>query len=290
MFLFSTSGLSRQEHSSESELQIAFQESRKRRSITHQDRQLLHQDPQDLCSVNRSARLLWARAVCSEFESFFDLDDQHPFPHQQLFFVTLVHVACCTDHDVNFVDIQRFARQLRKGLAGLSYIGMIEPALYVNVAPGTQWSGKRAVSWHLHAICWGESKLEMRERFGRLNEDGVYRSIMDGQLGAHQKQIPPKFLRNKVRTFLADKLRYMLKSPQKAYRIYKTNQMTSDGEVVPGFRQIKSELRKGDRITLFHLMKSLYLDELAVGGGEGTDMLRRIKREARRVGPAGRGG
>jgi hypothetical protein len=164
---------------------------------------------------------------------------------------------------------------------------MIEPGLYVNVAPGTRFSTKRAVSWHLHAICWGESRAEMSERFARLNEDGIYRSIMDGQLGAHQKQIPNAYLDNGDRTFLADKLRYMLKSPRKAYRIYRTEQEASDGERVPGFRQIKSELRKGDRITLFHLMKALYLDELAVGGGEGTSMLRRIKREAHRVGPSG---
>jgi hypothetical protein len=39
---------------------------------------------------------------------------------------------------------------------------------------------------------------------------------------------------------------------------------------------------------MFHLMKNLYLDELAVGGGgDGTDMLRRIKKAALRVGPSG---
>jgi hypothetical protein len=67
----------------------------------------------------------------------------------------------------------------------------------------------------------GETKLQMSERFRRLNQDGIYRSIMDGQLGAHQKQIPPKFPDNGNRTFLADKIRYMLKSPRTAYRISK---------------------------------------------------------------------
>jgi hypothetical protein len=43
------------------------------------------------------------------------------------------------------------------------------------------------------------------------------------------------------------------------------------------------ELRKGDRITLFHLMKDLYLDELAMAGGEGTDLMRKIKRAAVRA-------
>jgi hypothetical protein len=67
----------------------------------------------------------------------------------------------------------------------------------------------------------------------------------------------------------------LLKSPKKAYRIYRTERMISEGELVPCFRQRKSELRKGDRITLFHLLKNLCLPELAAGGGEGTDIMRR---------------
>jgi hypothetical protein len=288
MSLFSTSGISSQEHRSQGQLLHAFQESRRRSSISQRDRHLLRPDARrHLGSVNRFARIRWGQAVCREFQEFFGLDDHHPFPHQPLFFATLTHVSCCTSHDESFVDIPRYKNQLRKGLAGLSYLGMIEPALYVNVAPGTKLSTKRAVSWHLHAICWGEGRLQMREQFRRLNQDGIYCSLLDSQLGAHQKQIPNSYLGNLKRTFLADKLRYMLKSPQKAYRIYKTEHVTSDGEVVPCFRQRKSNLRAGDRITLFHLLKGLYLDELAVGGGDGVDMLRRIKRAAVRLGPSG---
>jgi hypothetical protein len=288
MSLFQHTGISREEHRSERALNIAFQESWKRKTITHRDRDLLECGVRrDLCSMNRFARLLWAKAVCQEFQAFFGLDHRNHFPGQPLFFVTLTHDACCTPDDEIFVDIETFKWRLRPGLAGLSYIGMVEPALYVNVAPGTRWTSKKAVSWHLHAISWGENRQQMKDRFRRLNEDGVYRSIMDGQLGAHQKQIPPRFLDNGNRTFLADKLRYMLKSPRKAYRIYKTERVTSDGEVVRCFRQKKSVLRKGDQITLFHLMKDLYLDELAVGGGEGTDVLRRVKQAALRVGPSG---
>jgi hypothetical protein len=72
----------------------------------------------------------------------------------------------------------------------------------------------------------------------------------------------------------------MLKSPCKAYRIYRAkNRSGAEDEV--SFRQIKSDLRAGDHIDLFHLMKGLYRDELAVGGGEGTGLLKRIKKTAR---------
>jgi hypothetical protein len=139
-------------------------------------------------------------------------------------------------------------------------------------------------AWHLHAICWGENRQQIKKRFCRLNRDGWYVSLLHSQRGADQKEIPDSRLpNNRKRTFLADKLRYLLKSPQKAYRIYKTNRVTTDGELVPCSKQKKSQLRKGDRITLFHLMKDLHLFELAAAGGEGTDIMRRIKRAAVRV-------
>jgi hypothetical protein len=131
----------------------------------------------------------------------------------------------------------------------------------------------------VHAICWGKDREQMRKRFARLNRQQVYRSIMPGQRGAHQKEIPRKLLTDSSRTFLADKIRYMLKSPCKAYRIYHSGNGSGTDEI--SFRQIKSDLRPGDHIDLFHLMKSFYLDELAVGGGEGSEMLKRIKKTAR---------
>jgi hypothetical protein len=44
------------------------------------------------------------------------------------------------------------------------------------------------------------------------------------------------------------KILYILKSPQKAHRIYKTNKVTSDGESLGPSGKKKSDLRKGDRI------------------------------------------
>jgi hypothetical protein len=201
-----------------------------------------------------------------------------------LFFITLTDISCTTDHDAPWVDICKFKRKLQAGLRGLNYVGMVEPGLYVNVCPGTRWSNKSAVSWHLHAICWGEDRREMKKRFCRLNRENWYLSILDSQRGADQKEIPDARLpKNRDRTFLADKLRYLLKSPKNAYRIYRTERVTCDGEVVPCFRQRKSKLRKGNRITLFHLMKGLHFPELAAAGGDGTDIMRRIKRAAARV-------
>jgi hypothetical protein len=131
-------------------------------------------------------------------------------------------------------------------------------------------------------MCSGDDREPMRKQFARLDGQEVYRSIMPGQRGAHQKEIPPKFLTDRNRTFFEDKIRYMLKSPRKAYRIYRDKNGSGTEDEI-SFRQIKSDLRPGDHIKLFHLMKGLHLDELAVGGVEGTDLLKRIKRVARRA-------
>jgi hypothetical protein len=77
---------------------------------------------------------------------------------------------------------------------------------------------------------------------------------------------------------------FVLKSPRTAYRLYKREQVTSVRFLAASG---KNELRKGDCITIFHLMKNLYLDDRAVGGGDGTDKRRRIKKAAGRVGPSG---
>jgi hypothetical protein len=238
----------------------------------------------DLCCVNHFARIRWSKAFCKEIEDFFGLDDQNTYPDQPLFFVTLTDVSCTTNHDASLIEISKFKGKLQAGLRGLNYVGMVEPGLYVNVEPGTVWTNKKAVSWHLHAICWGENRRQIKKRFARLNREGWYVSLLASQRGADQKEIVDRCLpKNPECTFLADKLRYLMKSPKNAYRIYKTERMTPDGELVPCFRQRKSELRKGDRITLFHLMKNLHFAELAAAGGEGTVIMRRIKRRAVRV-------
>jgi hypothetical protein len=170
------------------------------------------------------------------------------------------------------LDVPRFIRILRRGLRGLSYLGMLEPAYYVNVCNGTHVQGKRMVSWHLHLIAWGEGRKKLRKRIDRLNNQRILLPIADGLPAAHQKRIS----KGKV----ADKIAYVLKAPRKAYRLFKREFMTADGEVICTFRQKKGDFRPGERLTVFRLMQDFYLDQLAVAGGEGTDMLRRIKRRA----------
>ena len=207
--------------------------------------------------------------VCQEFSDHFHLGPDKPEPHQRIFLLTLCDRRCCTSHQEKEIDIRGFIQRLRRGIRGLSYLGMIEPAYYVNVCEGARIHGKRLVSWHFHLIAWGESRKEMKKRIDRLNQ-GILLPIADGLAAAHQKRIS--------KGKLASKVCYILKAPRKAYRLYKWETIISDGEIIPKFKQWKDDLRPGERLTLFRLMQDLYLDQLALAGGEGAEILRRVKR------------
>ena len=270
MWFFRQTGLRKQELRTGSKLRSAIEESRNlslgRRS---HDLQLLNSDPRWLNAVSPKARIRWGEMICEQFSTHFKLGPDQPGPAQRLFLVTLCDRRCCTSHEAKNIPIAQFIRILRRGLRGLSYLGMIEPAYYTNVCEGTHVHGKRMVSWHLHLLAWGESKSAIKTRIEGLNE-GSLLPIADGLAAAHQKRVS--------KGKLADKFCYMLKSPKKAYRLYKYEQVIADGEILLRFKQCKDDLRPGERLTLFRLLQDMYLDQLAVAGGEGAEILRRVKR------------
>ena len=272
MWFFRQTGFRKQELQTGSKLRSAIEEAR----IPPWEKGRLKEfgalERRYLSAVSTSGRIKWGQVLCHEFSEFFDLGPANPQPDQPMFLVTLCDRRCCTSHQEREIDVPGFIRLLRRGLCGLSYLGLVEPAYYVNVCPGTHATGKRMVSWHLHVICWGISRSEIKERIQRLNDTAVYLPIADGLPAAHQKRIP--------RGQLADKFRYLLKAPRKAYRLYKVERVSPDGEIVWRFKQRTSELRPGERLTLLRLMKDMYLDKLAVAGGHGADILRRAKRRA----------
>jgi hypothetical protein len=57
------------------------------------------------------------------------------------------------------------------------------------------------------------------------------------------------------------------------------------GEIIPKFKQWKDDLRPGERPRLFRLLQDMNLDHLALAGGKGTDMLRRLKRRVLQESP-----
>jgi hypothetical protein len=266
------------ERGAESKLRTAFQEARSRHSVSRADMGLLRSSHRNkLLAVNGHSRVRWGRAVCDELSGFFcDLDGvEH---NQPIFLVTLVDKSCTTSVSAADVDVDAIKTRLRSGLRGLSHVGTIEPAYYVNLQKGI-YLERRCMSWHLHALVWGISKRELRALLRALEVSGRYVSIVPGLKAVDVREVQQGDL-----PMVAG---YMLKSPRSAYRVTKYNAdkngnvlLDANGAARPFYLQGKSELRPGERITLFHTLKPFYLDKLAVAGGEGTPLLARAKRFA----------
>ena len=281
-WFFKQTGYRRQETLSARELRNAMANARPKSSITPYERQLLGGiSALELSAVNMKARIKWAEALCDQFGSYFSLGSDHPNPDEPMFFVTLVDVEdCSTAHDAKVHDAKKFIQKFRRGLQGLSYLAIVEPALFVNKAMGSYLDKELLVSWHSHAVCWGQPKDQIKQRMEQLNASGKYRVVGPGPIGAHGALIPKTQRGGKLP--LADKFRYLAKSPRKAYRLGRGEYQTKDGELLPYFKINKQNLGSGECITLFRLMKHLYLDQLSFAGGEGVKILAVAKKQALR--------
>jgi hypothetical protein len=275
MSLFHRTGLQKQELITGSKSRSAIEAAR---GLSLRERRYLLQavnsHPDNLIAVSPKARIKWGRIVCQELSDHFSLGPDKPEPDEPVFLVTLCDRRCCTSHQDKNIDVSGFIRMLRHGLRGLSYLGMLEPAYYVNLCQGTHAYGKRTVSWHLHLIAWGEAQRKLAKRITRLNDEGILLPIADGLPAADQRRI--------LNGNVAHRIGYVLKAPRKAYRLFTWQLITADGEVIDKFKQKKSDFRPGERVTVLRLMHDMHLDQLAIAGGEGTDILRRIKRQALR--------
>ena len=179
--------------------------------------------------------------------------------------------SCVTSVSAAAVDIEAIKIRLRYGLRGLSFFGLIEPAYYANLEQGI-YPQRRCISWHLHALVWGISQRKLRALLRALQAAGRYAAVVPGLKAVDVREVQQGDLPTVVG--------YILKSPWSAYRVtkYVADQRgyllrDADGKERPFYLQGKSKLQPGQRITLFHLLKSFYLDKLSVAGGEGAPLL-----------------
>lgn len=262
-------------------LRSSFEKSIKRNTITVLDRNRIRPARRnDLLAVNSYSRLKWNEAVCTQIANFF-CDGGDGIRHRrEIMFVTLCDERCMrSPHDkLSHENLGWIKSRLRYGLRGLSYLAVIEPAFYVNFQAGIHYGkGKRCISWHLHALVWAISEKEMRKRLRGCRKKGWYVKLGTGLKPTQVKSIKQGRLPRTVG--------YLLKSPVSAYRVSRVDRVRkgqpvvdADGVVQWKYKQGKSPLRHGERLTLYHAMRHLHLDELALAGGEGRPLLAEAKR------------
>jgi hypothetical protein len=270
-------GLESQERKSACKLMEAFEESRTKRLVSWFDRQLVQPSQADrLNAANPHARIKWGNALWAEFVSHHELSETRRIPNVPLFWVTLLDIKCFTKCDATEVDLVAMGKFLRRGLRGLSYVGIFDPALYVDIASGAIFPDRRGVNWHLHLFVWGATAQEVKARCDKMNKKGpqALKSIMPKGRGAHWTFVTPETLEIRFR--------YMVKWPQKEYRVGRQKNRRLVDCRRREYKHNKADLRKGGYVTLFHLLKKLWLPDLTVAGGEGSSLRRQTLVECTR--------
>jgi hypothetical protein len=278
MTFFEQTKISFNERTSEAKLRSAFEAAHNRRTVNRGDLGLLHSSHRyELLAVNRHSKVCFGSAVCDQLSDFFCFPESVEH-NQPIFLVTLVDRRCVTAVSAPDVDIKAIKIRLRYGLRGLSFLGMVEPGYYANLQKGI-YPKRRCISWHLHALVWGISERKLRALLRALQASGRYAAVVPGLNAVDVREIE--------QGDLPEVSGYILKSPWSAYRVTKYVAdkegyllRDAEGKERPFYLQGKSELRPGERVTLFHMLKPLYLDQLSVAGGEGAPLLARAKRFA----------
>ena len=224
-----------------------------------------------LPAVNSKARIKWGAVFIHEVFKFLGVADGENGPDDPIFLVTIADKFHLTTDRPQQIQLSRIKRKIGSGSKGLSYIGMIEPGYYNVIYDEFGSQQKNVVSWHGHFLVWGITEERLAKHLAKTKPR--FTPIMPGLCALHKKVIPPDQF--------GYKLWYILKSPCKEYSIGQRRKRDEKTGAVK-FKQNSRKIRLGHRVKLFHLMRDMYLDQLAMAGGEGSELLRRIKYEALR--------
>jgi hypothetical protein len=256
--------LRNQETIAERQLRAAFRRARNRRRVRVSPD--IIRNTEELSAASPRSHRVWGNVLWSELKEELGPKESRP----ELFFVTLVDVACAT-LPYKRPDVSWMIDRYRSGLKGLNFIGVVEPALYTNIGPGTEFPYKRGLFWHIHAICWGD-RDQVTARLAKLRSHRFFfKPIVPGGHGVHYDSVSPDQL--------AGKFAYMLKTPTKVYRIYPRGFLVPGGGEETKFRQRSTkDVRPGERLIYCHALHSLSLDRLTLAGGQGVEIRRRALR------------
>jgi hypothetical protein len=229
-----------------------------------------------LYAVNYYSRLMFAKIYLDEVFDFFEISEIDEPAGQPAFLVSVCDASLTTSDKDPPISMKRVKTRIYQALAGLSYLGMIEPGYFTNITEDNR-RRTRELSWHAHVIVWGTSKEELQRRFSWLKgkQKGnpppfrPFIGVRPGLNPLHFKTIIPGTLERV--------LRHILKSPRKEYSLFK-NQVASDKYGRTIFTSKPRPIRPGNQYKLFNVMKTeLFLDQMMVSGGAGKAIAQRTK-------------
>ncbi len=223
-----------------------------------------------LPAVNTRARIKWGRIFITNVFQFFDIAADENGPNEPVFFVTVADKSHLTTDQPQQINLGCIKGKLASGLKGLSYIGIIEPGYFNNIYSSAGRIERNVVSWHGHFLVWGISREQLAQHLRRIKPR--FTPTMPRMNAVHYKEIN--------RDQFGYKLWYIIKSPSKEYSIGRRRKLDKNGAAK--YKQNARKMRPGNRVKLFLLMREIYLDQLALAGGNGRKLLQQIKYAALR--------
>jgi hypothetical protein len=268
MSFFQQTNIAEYSYHADQILKRAFEVVRNREMLSSWDRRSLDVNrTKDLRAVNHFCRVNWGKSISRQFAKRFYRADKN-IVHAPAFLVTVCSTACVTAVNEQDADVSKFKSHLRAGLRGLSYLGALEPAYFSHAALGANVFATTFISWHLHVIVWGMAYRDLKFLVADLNASRRYRPVAEGLKGVDCRLIRHGELPATVG--------YVFKPALRGYRLAKISG-EQEGLLLARFKQRQNKLRPGEQVNLFHVMKHLSLDALAVAGGEGVAMLSAAK-------------
>jgi hypothetical protein len=230
-----------------------------------------------LNATNYFVRMCMTKRLLKHMFRYFGVTDNKPHPGYPVYFVTLCDATFVVSEGKSYIPLDPLKKMVRSALRGLSYLGVIEPATYVDYRRLDR-EGRRVVCWHAHLVVWGVARKELKGRIDALNAsvDGQvpeFQGMALGLKGAHFKAIE--------RGQFGTKIAYMLKMPRKQYSVGFRRKLYEETGLIAYYNNKRKAGTKA-RVALFRLMRHLRLEELMIAGGNGSELLKVVKREAQR--------
>jgi hypothetical protein len=280
MSFFRSSGLQEWCQSSDQKLRDAFDTAHNRGTITTMDRRLLQPSAMDrMLAVNAHSRIRLGQALCEEVADRFCVNDDWEH-NEPVFFATLIPKGGLRVADERGIDLGDMKRRLKADLRGLDYIAMFEPGYYASLPSADGGPSYQAISWHSHLLIWSVTLQQLAGLLWKLSKGGNHQAVVQEFEPVHAEQV--------ANGGLPETVAYVLKPPSHAYRVTRYPWVDQDREIrlkpdgTPRFyvTQRSSNLRKGERIKVFHAMKHLSFEEVLVAGGQGRALRARALRKA----------
>lgn len=209
-------------------------------------------------------RLRWHRSFLQKIAGHLG-DPLDGSGHQgEAHFFTLIDSRECCQQPYEVPPLSHLRFHYGVPLSGWNFVGMLEPALFVSLPLQMSRSGL-LFCWHVHGVAWGLRRQDV-ETARRIARARGFRVLVPRAKVLDVAPIVPGELVRAVG--------YLNKSPR--------HQISLSPRGDEGKKLYDRDATGANLARLHRHLSGLYLDDMAVAGGEGVELLKMIKSDALR--------